>query len=200
MLTPQQKNLLDRLLRIVNPNAAARRLIASLRAKAAPRGPGGRFLPIVPRPPPPIRPITEAEYLRRIAPAYLSILGAPGLPELEFHYARIIEVVPRKGLGRNSPTLENGGIGGGRLGRYTTIRVDSPLSLTRETNTGNLATDYAYPGNLAVEEAFRLALRDFRRLVNYTGPIRYVSPMQIGVAPPLYYFPPMSFYPSDYFD
>jgi hypothetical protein len=164
-LNNDEIRLLNRLLARAHPTRLQRELIASLQRKLGIRegpGPGEtRFREIVDR--------------QRIANARLAVLGIAGATEFRFHYTRIIEIIPRRGLGRSrdTATLTNGEIGGSRLGRYHVIRVDSPVPLV----------------GVGIEEAFRLQLRTFRRLVRYDGFMRFVSPMEAGVATPQWYAP-----------
>lgn len=107
---------------------------------------------------------------RRIEAARLAVLGVAGQPELMYHYSRVVEVRPR--AARN------------RTGRYHVIRVDSPVPLI----------------GIGLEEAFRLAIIDFRRLTRYTGPLWYVNPADIGRQPPPFYSEELDVYEADYFD
>ncbi len=159
-MTPQERALLERLLRRAHPTELQRELIARLQTKAG--------LPIEPGPAAArYRRIVEA---RRIERARLSILGPAGEPTLRYSYARIIEMIPRTGRGR--------------IGRFNIIRVDSPVPLV----------------GAGLEEAFRLAIKDFRRLVRYGGPLWYANPEEEGLRLPDRYVEPLDYYAEDYFE
>ena len=87
-----------------------------------------------------------------------------------YFYRRMVEVLPRGGRSRRS--------------RFHVILVDSLIPLS----------------GAALEEAFRLRLIDFRRLIHYAGPMWYVSPVDVGREPPEFYVPPAEYYDEDYFE
>lgn len=100
---------------------------------------------------------------RRLEAARLSELGQPGetTAGLRFSYSRIVEIITRAR-------------GRGRAGRYHVIRVDSPVPLV----------------GVGLEEAFRLAIEDFRRLVKYSGPMWWADPLDTGRPAPRGYSSP----------
>lgn len=73
--------------------------------------------------------------------------------------------------------------GRGRQGRYHVIRVDSPFALS----------------GAALEEAFRLAIIDFRRLIRYSGPIWYANEQDFG-SRPAGYVDFLDYYDDGYFE
>jgi hypothetical protein len=152
MINPQERQLLDRLLRRAHPTQLQRELIARLQAKAGlPIAPGPaevRYQEILRRRREEReRIIREIEEVTREAPRRRGVLGeARGGAGFRYHYTRIIEVIPRYGRGR--------------LSRYNVIRVDSDVPLA----------------GADLEEEFRLAIQDFRRLRRYVGPAWFVSP------------------------
>lgn len=53
----------------------------------------------------------------------------------------------------------------------------------------------------ALEEAFRQAIENYRRLIRYDGPIWYVDPAEVGREEPDFYAPFLDdFDYTDYFD
>ena len=164
MLTPQERQLLDRLLRRAHPTELQREVITRLQLKAG--------VPVEPGPA--ARAYRErvqrgrVQRIRELA-TIINHLAQPGPSQFPYTYRRIIEVLPRGGRHR-------------RLQRFRTIRVDWPTPLSGP----------------ALEEAFRLAIIEFRRLVHYAGPIWYVTPQEAGQAAPDHYAPPLGVY--DYED
>lgn len=196
-LSRNEQALLDRLRRVPHPIPIQIATIARLQRKeslspieyaeilaerrAATQATLARLREAVNLPPPRVTPAerrrerirAEEERITRREYIRVGVLGVGGEPPIyPYVYRRLIEIVPRRG-GRR------------RAGRVHVIRVDSPVPLTGR----------------ALEEEFRFAIEDFRRLIRYTGNIWYVTPREVGREAPIGYVPPRTEeYYEHYFD